>query len=187
MKKADESANAPSLFMRRCTLQDLSLLQAFSRKTYFDTFAAMNTEENMNAYLNSAYDLDVLGKELRNPNSYFFFLYADGQLAGYLKLNENDAQTDLYDPDALEIERIYVDKAYQRRGYGHFLMEYAITIAATRNKEYVWLGVWEKNERALQFYERHGFYEIGTHSFTMGDDVQTDYVMRKILQSRTLS
>lgn len=138
MTQSDQSANAPSLVMRRCTPQDLSVLQAFSRKTYFDTFAAMNTEENMNAYLDSAYDADVLGKELRNPDSSFFFLYADGKLAGYLKLNENDAQTDLYDPNALEIERIYVDNAFQGLGYGYYLMEFAIKIAAEHDKEFVW-------------------------------------------------
>lgn len=82
----------------------------------------------------------------------------------------------------MEIERIYVAKEFQGKGLGRRLMTYAISAAMQRKKAYVWLGVWEKNEKALAFYRKNGFYQIGTHTFVMGDDPQTDYIMRKDLK-----
>ena len=169
------------LLFRPCTPQDLDTLRDFSELNYHDTFAHLCTPEDMAAYLAEAFDREKLRGELLDPNSFFYFLYADGQLAGYLKLNEGPAQCDLQDPQALELERIYVTKAFQGSGLGAYLMDQALTIARQRGKVYVWLGVWEKNENALAFYRKKGFYEMGTHTFVMGEDVQTDYMMRKDL------
>ena len=100
---------------------------------------------------------------------------------GYLKLNEAPAQTDVQDIQSLEIERIYVTKEFQGKRLGGYLMEQAVKVAVQRKKAYVWLGVWEMNERAIHFYKKNGFYRIGTHTFVMGEDEQTDYIMRKDL------
>ena len=108
-------------------------------------------------------------------------MYCDENIAGYLKLNEASSQTDINDSDSLEIERIYVVSEYQGTGLGDFLIEKAIQKAIERNKKYAWLGVWEKNQKAIRFYQKNGFYEIGTHLFCMGNDEQTDYIMRKDL------
>ena len=175
-----------NILFRSCTADDLELLQAFSRKTYFETFAAANTPENTPAPICRAEAGYASTKNIKNTNSksentIAFFLYLDGALAGYLKLNEAPAQSELHDSQALEIERIYVAKEFQREGLGNYLMEQAIQTAVQRGKRYVWLGVWEKNEKALHFYQKHGFYRIGEHAFVMGDDRQTDYLMRKDL------
>ena len=167
---------------RQCTIDDLAILQPFSRQRYFETFADMNTPENMTAYLDEAFAAEKIRAELSDTNAAFYFLYWDGKLAGYLKLNEAPAQTDLHDEQSLEIERIYVSKEFQGDGLGRYLMDQAISIAIQRKKKYLWLGVWEKNEKALRFYKRNGFYQVGTHSFVMGDDEQTDYIMRKDLE-----
>ncbi len=167
---------------RRCTIDDLYVLQNFSRRLYFETFAEANTPENMQAYLDHAFALEKLREELLNPHSSFVFLYCNSELAGYMKLNEACAQTDVHDDESLEIERIYVDKKFQGEGLGRALMSRAIDTAAERGKKYVWLGVWEKNEKALRFYERTGFRQVGTHVFVMGDDAQTDCIMRKDLE-----
>lgn len=98
-----------------------------------------------------------------------------------LNTPENPAQTDRNDPASLEIERIYVSGGFQGEGLGRYLMEQAIQIAVARKKKYIWLGVWEKNERAIRFYKRNGFYKTGIHSFVVGEDVQTDHLMRKDL------
>ena len=170
-----------NLLFRQCTLEDAEMLRDFSYKTYFETFAHMNTPEDMQAYLDKAFEMEKIRTELSNVNSSFYFLYADEKLAGYLKLNEGPAQTDIHDNESLEIERIYVSQDFQGKGLGSYLMEQAIRIANLQNKLYVWLGVWEKNENALRFYKKNGFYEIDTHSFFMGDDEQTDYILRKNL------
>ena len=116
-----------------------------------------------------------------NPNSAFFFLYGDDCLAGYLKINEKDAQTDLPNENSLEIERIYVRREFQGSGLGKMLIEYGLSIAKEKKKEFAWLGVWEKNEKAIRFYEKMGFRKHSTHSFYMGDDEQTDYIMQKMI------
>ena len=116
----------------------------------------------MQAYLDGAFAEDKLRKELADINSEFYFLYCDEHLAGYLKLNEAPSQTDINDENSLEIERIYVSMEFQGTGLGRFLMEQAIAKAVKRGKEYAWLGVWEKNEKAIAFYRKNGFYEIGT-------------------------
>ena len=167
--------------LRKCTAEDFDMLRELSIRTYCETFAHLNTRENMRAYLDEAFNENRLYGELNDANSEFYFLYCSEKLAGYLKLNEAPSQTDINDKESLEIERIYVSAEFQGAGFGSFLMERAIAKAVERHKEYVWLGVWEKNEKAIRFYEKNGFYKIGTHSFVMGEDVQTDYVMRKDL------
>ena len=170
-------------YLKQCTISDFDVLRELSIRTYYETFAHLNTPEDMAAYLEDAFNVEKLGKELHDPNSTFYFLYFNEQIAGYLKLNEAPSQTDINDVDALEIERIYVEREFQGEGLGRYLMEQAIAIASERKKKFAWLGVWEKNEKAIRFYKKNGFYEIGTHTFVMGEDVQNDYVMRKDLES----
>ena len=167
--------------IKKCTLQDLESLQKISIETFYQTFADSNTAENMQAYLQSTYNEEKLYRELSNPNSSFFFVYVDERVAGYLKLNEFAAQTDINDSDSLELERIYILRDFQGMGLGKDLLEHAISVANEGCKKYIWLGVWEHNERAKRFYQKNGFYRIGEHSFVVGDDVQIDYVMRKDL------
>ncbi len=169
------------LSLRDCTSEDVDTLRELSIKTYYDTFVSMCAPSDMTAYLAEAYDRSKLLRELCDGYEQFFFLYADEKLAGYLKLNEAPSQSDINDDLSLEIERIYVSAAFQGKGLGKFLMEQAIHKAVELGKQYVWLGVWERNEKALRFYRNNGFYAIGTHSFIMGDDTQTDYIMRKDL------
>lgn len=170
-----------NILMKKCTVEDFDILRQISIKTYYETFAHLNTAEDMETYLEDAFNEDKLRCELCDENSSFFFLCADKCLAGYLKLNEAPSQTDINDSESLEIERIYVSKGFQGTGLGKYLMEQAISIATERGKKYAWLGVWEKNEKAIGFYKKNGFYKIGTHNFVMGEDVQTDYIMRRDL------
>ncbi len=170
-----------NLTFRQCTPDDVHTLCNFSYKTYNETFAHMNTPSNMITYLEQSFNISKLCGELSNSDSLFYFLYANGELAGYLKLNEAPSQTDINNMQSLEIERIYVAKEFQGEGLGTVLLNKAIDIANTRKKLYVWLGVWEKNDRAILFYKKNGFYEVGTHSFFMGAEEQTDFVMRKNL------
>lgn len=167
--------------IRNCTVEDIGLLRELSVKTFYEAFAPLNTEENMAAYLETAFNADRLSRELADENSEFYFLYYGERLAGYLKLNEAPSQTDINDEKSLEIERIYVSSEFQGAGLGSFLMQQALAKAIERGKKYVWLGVWEKNERALRFYRRNGFYKIGTHTFAVGEDAQTDHIMKKEL------
>jgi len=169
------------IFLKKCGIEDLGALYALSAATFTDTFASTNTPANMDAYISAAYSPDKLRAELLNPDSDFYFLYAGGALAGYIKLNDCPAQTDVHDPDALEIERLYMHRNFQGLGLGSALMQKALDVARARGKKYVWLGVWEGNNKARAFYHKHGFYPFGSHPFVMGDDRQTDLLMRKDL------
>lgn len=167
--------------IRLCTAADLDVLQQIAYTTYRETFGPMNTEETMEKYLHAAFNKEHLRGELTNRRCTFYFLYADTHLAGYLKVNEAPAQTDINDPDSIEIERFYIKKEYQGKGLGGALMEHALRLVEKKKKRYVWLGVWEKNTAALSFYTTMGFQEAGRHTFRMGDEVQTDLIMKKVM------
>jgi ribosomal protein S18 acetylase RimI-like enzyme len=156
----------------------IAALQQIGRQTFSETFAESNTAENMAKYLGEAYSFEKLSAELNNPNSLFYFAILDEKVIGYLKLNMSGSQTELKDNDALEIERIYVLKDYHGKKVGQLLFDKAIAIANQQHLAYVWLGVWEENKRALQFYTKNGFVEFDQHVFVLGDEAQTDIMMK---------
>jgi len=162
-----------------CGHQQIDLLWKISIETYHDTFSQSNSEAVMNQYFQHALNKEQLQAELNNPDSAFYFIYFAKQVAGYLKVNVMTAQTDISDVTSLEIERFYIRRNFLRRGLGKQLMDFACHLAQQRNKEYLWLGVWENNFSALHFYKKMGFYQIGTHPFDMAGDIQTDLVLKK--------
>jgi diamine N-acetyltransferase len=167
--------------IKKCTREDLRKLQEISYETFNETFKHQNSPENMNAYLEKAFNLKQLEEELSNIYSQFFFVYFNNEVAGYLKVNTNDAQSEEMGEESLEIERIYIKNRFQKNGLGKYLLNKAMEIAVERNKKKIWLGVWEKNENAIAFYKNMGFVQIGAHSFYMGDEEQMDFIMTKTL------
>ncbi|BEV40351.1 GNAT family N-acetyltransferase [Bacillus stercoris] len=172
-----------SVNIKKCSREDLQILQQLSIETFNDTFKDQNSPENMKAYLERAFNTKQLEKELSNMSSEFFFVYFDHEVAGYVKVNIDDAQSEEMGAELLEIERIYVKNNFQKHGLGKHLLNKAIEIALERNKKNIWLGVWEKNENAIAFYKKMGFVQTGAHSFYMGDEEQTDLIMTKTLTS----
>lgn len=160
------------------TLNHVEQLQKISRQTFSDTFSAVNTGENMKKYVDEQFSLEQLTKELNNKNAAFYFAMLDNNAIGYLKLNFGQAQTELKDDKAVEIERIYVLKDFHGKNVGQILYEKAMQIARQMNADYVWLGVWEENARAIRFYKKNGFVEFDKHIFILGDDQQTDIMMK---------
>ncbi|MEH7084633.1 GNAT family N-acetyltransferase [Neobacillus drentensis] len=167
--------------IKQCTLEDLRILQEISYVTFNETFKDQNSHENMTTYLERAFNLEQLEKELTNISSQFFFVYFNNEVAGYLKINTNDAQTEEMGEESLEIERIYIKNQFQKHGLGKYLFNKAMEIAMERHKKKIWLGVWEKNENAIAFYKKMGFVQAGAHSFYMGDEEQIDFIMTKTL------
>ncbi|MGQ9007893.1 GNAT family N-acetyltransferase [Bacillus stercoris] len=170
-----------SVNIKKCRREDLQVLQQLSIETFNDTFKDQNSPENMKAYLERAFNMKQLEKELSNTSSEFFFVYFDHEVAGYVKVNIDDAQSEEMGAESLEIERIYIKNNFQKHGLGRHLLNKAIEIALERNKKNIWLGVWEKNENAIAFYKKMGFVQTGAHSFYMGDEEQTDLIMAKTL------
>jgi len=180
-KFVDEKLTMEDLQVRKATIQDLITVQLISKETFFETFADSNTEENMNKYLEESFNDDKLTSELTNPNSSFYVAWEDENPVGYLKLNTGTAQTEALDETALEIERIYVKANYHGKKVGQLLYEKALEVAQQQHNSYLWLGVWEKNPRAIRFYEKNGFTAFDKHMFKMGEDEQLDIMMKKEL------
>ncbi|MDY8094787.1 GNAT family N-acetyltransferase [Paenibacillus polymyxa] len=165
----------------KCSREDLQILQEISIETFFDTFKDQNSPENMNAYLEKAFNFKQLEEELSNDSSEFFFIYFNEELAGYLKVNMNNAQSEKMGNESLEIERVYIKNRSQKQGLGKYLLNKAMEIAMEHNKKKIWLGVWEKNENAIAFYKKMGFVQTGAHSFYMGDEEQIDFILTKTM------
>jgi diamine N-acetyltransferase len=164
--------------IKKIGVPDIEQLQVIGRQTFFETFADGNTEENMQKYLEEGFTVDKLTSELTNPNSEFYFALFDNKVIGYLKINFGQAQTELKDKKALEIERIYVLKEFHGKKVGQILYDTAFKIAKQTGANYLWLGVWEENPRAINFYKKNGFVEFDKHIFKLGDDEQTDIMMK---------
>ena len=162
----------------KLTEADLDELRDISISTFYDSFILHNTEENMQLYINNFLSPEKLSEELANPCSAFYFAKINDKAIGYLKLNWGKAQTDLHDGNGLEIERIYVVKELRGRNTGQLLFKKALQLAREYGFGHLWLGVWEKNTGAIKFYERNGMVKFGTHPFMLGEDLQTDHLMK---------
>jgi len=160
---------------------EIDELQKFSKETFVEAFSNQNSKENMRKYLDENLSIQRLTIELMNSESLFYFARMDEKIIGYLKINFGVAQTDFKEDNSIEIERVYVLEEFQGKNVGQNLLNKAIEISREKNAKYVWLGVWEKNYKAIRFYQKNGFVEFGNHPFILGDDIQTDILMKRQL------
>jgi len=164
--------------IRKINDDDVFQLQTIGKQTFFETFLVSNTKENMMNYLEKGFSIAKLEEELKSDKSEFYFAESQEGVIGYLKINTGESQTELKDQKGLEIERIYVLTNYQGKKVGQLLFEKAIVLAKEKNVDYIWLGVWEYNLKAIQFYKKNGFVEFNKHVFVLGNDEQTDIMMK---------
>lgn len=155
----------------------MALLQDISIRTFTETFAEHNTEEDMKTYVRENLDIGKLTSEFNTQGSSFYFLRSGNALSGYMKLNEGASQTIAGKSHTLEIERIYVLKEFHGKQLGKLLLNFATGLAKEKQYAEIWLGVWEHNTKAIAFYERNGFITTGSHAFVLGTDEQTDHIM----------
>jgi diamine N-acetyltransferase len=170
-----------SLSIRFATKEDAALIADISRQTFYDTFAADNTEEDMDIFLTQQFTKGRLMLEVGASENEFLLAYDNNELAGYVKLREGKLPHLLKGSAALEIARLYVMKEFIGKRVGAALMEASLAIATEKEKKVVWLGVWEKNTRAIAFYTRWGFEKFDECDFLLGNDVQRDWLMKKAL------
>ncbi len=165
----------------RVNPNDVPDLHKISTETFYESFAAMNRESDIQKYMDTHLSEAKLLSEINHPHSEFYFVRLHDELVGYLKINYKDAQTELKDQNGLEIERIYIRKEFHGHRLGKFLFDKALQRARGLRTDFLWLGVWEKNNKAIAFYARMGMEAFGTHPFQLGDDGQTDILMRIFL------
>lgn len=166
------------IIIKKATISDLEIIQEISRQTFIETFADVNTPENMENYIRENFNSIQVASEINNPESAFYLATLDNETIGYLKLNFGNAQNEIVNSQTIEIQRIYVLKAFLGKKIGQLLLDETLNIAHQSGVDYLWLGVWEENQRALQFYSKNGFVEFDKHIFTLGNDIQTDLLMR---------
>jgi diamine N-acetyltransferase len=170
--------------IRKISVKDVDALKEIGKQTFAETFSSVNSIENMTSYLKSEFSTETLKTQLTDEGSEFYFAELDGRPVGYLKINLGQSQTEIKDKEALEIERVYVLKEFHGKKVGQKLYEKALTIARQKSIDYVWLGVWEKNFRAIRFYEKNGFIAFDNHIFRLGGSEQTDIMMKLKIEYR---
>jgi ribosomal protein S18 acetylase RimI-like enzyme len=164
--------------IKSISVTEVAELRQLARTAFAQTFTDHNQPENVEKYLDESFTIEKLSEELNNKNSQFFFALVDDNPVGFLKVNIGAAQTELKDGDGMELQRIYVLQDYHGRSVGKALFEKAKSLAIEGNYPYLWLGVWEENHRALNFYRKNGFVPFDKHIFKMGDEEQTDWMMK---------
>jgi len=164
--------------IREASLSDLETLQKIASQTFMETFADVNSPENISNYLQESFNTAQLTEELTHPESSFYLAYSDQKAIGYLKINFGKAQTEIIDIQALEIQRIYVLQEFHGKKVGQLFIDEVLNLANLNSVSFIWLGVWEENHSAIGFYFKNDFVVFDKHIFTLGDDEQTDLLMK---------
>jgi len=163
----------------KATLEDVELLLEFAERTFRVAYEAMNEPEDFDKYCQEAFTAEQFSKEIQHPQSTFWLGWLEGDLVAYLKLNVGTYTESLNTGKYFQIERIYVDPKWQGNGLGEILLDFCYQQAQLAQSDWIWLSVWQRNPRAVHFYERCGYEVCGTEVFQLGDDPQLDWVMRK--------
>jgi ribosomal protein S18 acetylase RimI-like enzyme len=165
--------------IRRARFDEMPVIRNLAIEIYSDTFSSMNTPENMQAFFESEYNLPKMQAEWHEPGSLYFVAVVDNMYAGYLRLRTNREVEHLLGSNTIELHRLYVHRDFQDQKLGSKFMNHALEISKDLKYEWIWLGVWEKNFKAQAFYAKWGFERFSEHTFLMGDDAQTDWLLKR--------
>jgi ribosomal protein S18 acetylase RimI-like enzyme len=171
----------PEIIIRPATGKDAELIADLSRETFYETFAADNTKENMDKFMNEQFTKQKLMDEVKQPWHIFFLAFIDEEPVGYVKLKDAAVPSQLLHQSCIEIARIYSVQRTIGKGVGKKLMQACHDVAHQKGKKILWLAVWGQNHRAINFYARWGFEKFGEQNFILGEDVQRDWLMKKAL------
>ena len=172
----------PPVTTRRAEAVDAPLLASLAASTFRDTFGADNTAADMAEYTSTSFGNAIQRAELHDVRHTVFFAERAGEAVGYAMLREGAAPDVVGEADSIEIARLYAAKDHIGMRIGATLMQRCLDEAAVRGRRTIWLCVWEHNARAMAFYRRWGFADVGTTTFLLGKDSQTDRVMARRVQ-----
>jgi GNAT superfamily N-acetyltransferase len=168
------------LSFREAVVSDASLIAHIGAETFKATFGPDNTPEDMEAYLVANFNLEVIKALLDETSSTFLLGYEYEKVIGYAMLMEGVPPDSIVSPNPIELVRFYILPELIGSGYGSELMSACLAKAYDLGHTTVWLGVWEKNLRAIRFYEKWGFRKVGIKQFILGQDVQSDFIMQRL-------
>jgi ribosomal protein S18 acetylase RimI-like enzyme len=161
--------------------EDAELIADLSRQTFYETFASQNTKADMEKFMNEQFTKEALMKEVEREENIFLLAFVQNEIAGYVKMSEGKPRPEFGKMSTIEIARIYAVNKMIGKGIGSALMQKCIDIAKEKNKEVIWLGVFKKNQPAIDFYTRWGFEIFAEQDFLLGNDLQKDWLMRRIV------
>jgi GNAT superfamily N-acetyltransferase len=167
--------------IRRGALEDAAVLADLARTTFYDAFAATNDATDMALHLERAYSVAQQGAELQDPGITTLLVERDGATIAYAQIRDHHIPECITGPAPVELWRFYVHRDWHGRGVAQALMDRVKAEARQRGARTLWLGVWERNDRARAFYAKCGFADAGEHIFLFGTDPQTDRVMAMTL------
>ena len=171
----------PQIDIRRATVDDAKSLTDLSYTTFWDAFAhhPKNAPDDLAHYMRQAFSVERIADELNDPRAVFLVAEIEGELAGYAKLVCDHIEPGISAEKPIELNRLYSQQKFLGQGVGQTLMDACFDLARENGFDTIWLGVWEYNPRAQRFYEKNGFREVGSHTFVLGSDPQTDLLMQK--------
>ena len=175
------AVRSDSVQIRRALPEDAAGLARLAARTFSDAFAADNTPDNLQLHLDRSYGVPQQSAELADPSITTLLAEVDGELAGYAQITSGAVPECVEDEAPLEIMRFYLDQAWHGRGVAQRLMSAAVEESVRRGARTLWLGVWERNLRAIAFYGKCGFVSTGSKIFCLGNDEQLDVVMVRLL------
>ena len=167
--------------IRTAISEDAPQIARLSRRTFYDSFAKFNSKENMDKFMAEQFSLEFLEAEVKDSSNIFLLAFLDDEFVGYAKMTDTHKPKGLEVNDIIEICRIYTEQRTIGQGIGKSLMLECFEVAKAKGKKIIWLGVWEHNEIAIAFYKKFGFEKFGTHIFMLGDDPQTDWLLKRNL------
>jgi len=167
--------------IRKARLEEVEAVRELAIEVYSDTFGSQNSEANLQAFYDESYTLEKFREEFGEPGSALYLALDDLKIIGFLRLRQSKEVEHQLGPNTIELHRLYVHRDYHGTNASRLLMEEAMTYAENGKFDWIWLGVWEKNFRAQKFYTKWGFSQFGEHVFQMGDDPQTDWLMKRPL------
>ena len=167
------------MHLSKASVRDLEVVRAFAEHTFRFAFQSSNDPERFEAYCARAFSEEQFSAELEHPSSSFWLAWEDHKLVAYLKLNFDQHPEVLGGKNTVQVERLYVEPSMQGRKIGEKILEFAYDQARALGAKWIWLSVWQDNPPALRFYERCGYEIFGTKTFWLGDEAQTDWLVRK--------
>lgn len=170
-----------SLLLQAVQEHQLPELRTLSIQTFVDAFAEANTQQDMECYLAQAFSEQQLKTEWLDESATFYLLQSEDKTMGYCKIKHGLPGTVEERGKALEICRLYVSQNYQGQRLGQWMLDQVLQMAEEEKLDFVWLGVWSQNPGAIRLYERKGFQKIGSYTFILGEDLQTDFIMKRRL------
>ena len=170
--------------LRRATPADARMLARFGERTFREAFEADNDPEDIDAYVSVTYSIAKQEADLEDPARLTLIAEQDGTVVGYAQLRHGDVPECVRGPAPVELLRFYVDRGWHGQGIAQAMMAEVIAEATADGSKTLWLGVWERNRRALAFYRKCGFEDVGSHEFVMGRDRQTDRILARSLSDK---